>query len=40
LSWFLRKDHAKTTPSLRSSSGSDLKVKPMLAGRAGARAKS
>jgi len=26
-------------PSLRSSSGTDLKVKPMLAGRAYARAK-
>jgi len=31
LAWFLREDHAKTTPSLRSSSGADLKVKPMLA---------
>jgi len=35
LSWFLREDHAKTTPSLRivatqRSSGADLKVKPML----------
>jgi len=30
LSWFLREDHAKTTPSLRNSSGTDLKVKPML----------
>jgi len=29
----LREDHAKTTPSLRSSSGTDLKVKPMLDGR-------
>ena len=27
LSWFLREDHAKTTPS---PSGTDLKVKPML----------
>ena len=27
LSWFLLEDHAKTTPSLRSSSGADLKVK-------------
>jgi len=32
LSWFLRENHAKTTPSLRSSSGADLKVKPMLYG--------
>ncbi|MHB8131600.1 MAG: hypothetical protein ACYDEX_21675, partial [Mobilitalea sp.] len=39
LSWFLREDHAKTTPSLRSSSGPDLKVKPMLGRRAYARAK-
>jgi hypothetical protein len=30
LSWFLREDYAKTTPSLRNSSGADLKVKPML----------
>jgi len=30
LSWFLREDNARTTPSLRSSSGTDLKVKPML----------
>ena len=33
LAWFLRKDHARTMPSLRSSSGADLKVKPMLGGR-------
>jgi len=31
LSWFLLEDHAKTTPS---PSGTDLKVKPMLGGRA------
>jgi len=30
LSWFLQNNNAKTTPSLRSSSGADLKVKPML----------
>jgi hypothetical protein len=30
LSWFLREDHAKTTPS---PLGTDLKVKPMLGGR-------
>jgi len=39
LSWFLREDHAKTTPSPRivasqRRSGADLKVKPMLDGRA------
>jgi len=38
LSWFLREDHAKTTPSLRivatqRCEGADLKVKPMLGGR-------
>jgi len=32
LAWFVRKSHAQTTPSLRSSSGTDLKVKPMLDG--------
>jgi len=30
----VREDRAQTTPSLRSSSGADLKVKPMLDGRA------
>jgi len=30
LAWFVQKSHAQTTPSLRSSSGTDLKVKPML----------
>ena len=30
LSWFLREDYARTTPS---PSGTDLKVKPMLGGR-------
>jgi hypothetical protein len=30
LSWFLREDHAKTTPIPRNSSGQALKVKPML----------
>ena len=34
LSWFVQKSHAQTTPSLRSSSGADLKVKPMLEGLA------
>jgi len=29
----VQKSHAQTTPSLRSSSGADLKVKPMLEGR-------
>jgi len=33
LAWFVQKSHAQTMPSLRSSSGADLKVKPMLAGR-------
>jgi len=37
LAWFLREDNARTMPSLRSSSGTDLKVKPMLGGRASAR---
>ena len=30
LSWFVQNNNAQTTPSLRSSSGADLKVKPML----------
>jgi len=33
LSWFVQNNNAQTTPSLRSSSGADLKVKPMLDGR-------
>ena len=33
MSWFVQKSHAQTTPSLRSSSGADLKVKLMLDGR-------
>ena len=39
LAWFVQKSHAQTMPSLRSNSGADLKVKPMLDGRAYARAK-
>jgi len=34
LAWFVQKSHAQTMPSLRSSSGADLKVKPMLEGLA------
>jgi len=34
LAWFVQNNNAQTTPSLRSSSGTDLKVKPMLGGRA------
>jgi len=30
LAWFVQNNNAQTTPSLRSSSGADLKVKPML----------
>jgi len=33
LAWFVQNSHAQTTPILRSSSGADLKVKPMLEGR-------
>ena len=33
LSWFVQNNNAQTTPSLRNSSGTDLKVKPMLDGR-------
>ncbi len=32
LSWFVQERRAQTTPSLRSSSGADIKVKPMLGG--------
>ena len=30
LAWFVQNNNAQTTPSLRSSSGADLKVKLML----------
>jgi len=30
LAWFVQNNNAQTTPILRSSSGTDLKVKPML----------
>jgi len=33
LSWFLREDHAKTTPILRFAQEQALRVKPMLEGR-------
>jgi len=35
----VQKSNAQTTPSPRNSSGADLKVKPMLDGRAYAREK-
>jgi len=39
LAWFVQKSHAQTMPSLRSSSGTDLKVKPMLGRRSRAARK-
>ena len=30
LAWFVQNNNAQTMPSLRNSSGADLKVKPML----------